>query len=201
MKKTFLPIIALVLVAFVTTTSGITEEDRDMAVTELTRTQDYLTNTLEGLTGTQLEYKPSPESWSIAECVEHLSISEQILGGMLREALKTPADPSKRDSVKLSDEDLLIMITDRGKKSKTNEAFGPTGRFGSHTETLKTFLQKRKEHIEYVKTTNDDLRNHYVQLPFATIDGLQALLFISGHTERHILQMEEIMAHENFPIQ
>ncbi|MBD1260286.1 DinB family protein [Maribacter polysiphoniae] len=201
MKKIILPIIALTLVAFGIGTSGITEEERDMALTELERTQDYLLNTLEGLTESQLKYKPSPESWSIAECVEHLSISEQMLGGMLTEALKTPADPSKRDAVTLSDEDLLIMISSRENKVKTGKAFEPSGKFGSHDETVKAFLQKRGEHIEYLKTTKDDLRNHYGQLPFATIDGLQILLFISGHTERHILQMEEVMAHENYPMQ
>jgi hypothetical protein len=36
-------------------------------------------------------------------------------------------------------------------------------------------------------------------LPFGTIDGLQILLFMSGHTERHVAQMEEVMANENFP--
>jgi hypothetical protein len=60
-------------------------------------------------------------------------------------------------------------------------------------------LTKRGEHIAYLKTTTDDHRNHYGKLQFGTIDGLQILLFISGHTERHVAQMEEVMANENFP--
>ncbi len=42
------------------------------------------------------------------------------------------------------------------------------------------------------------LRNHYAKSPVGTIDGLQILLFMSGHTERHVKQMEEVMAHEDF---
>ncbi|HCO82594.1 MAG TPA: DinB family protein, partial [Arenibacter sp.] len=46
----------------------------------------------------------------------------------------------------------------------------------------------------------DDLRNRYQQLPFGTVDAYQILLFMSGHTERHIKQMEEVMDDEDFPM-
>ena len=53
--------------------------------------------------------------------------------------------------------------------------------------------------MEFVSSTDADLRNHYAQLPFGTIDAYQALLFISGHTERHILQIVEVMENDDFP--
>ncbi|MGB5498672.1 MAG: DinB family protein, partial [Maribacter sp.] len=99
MKKIILPIVLLALVGFGVITSGLTDAERKMAVAELTRTQDRFTSTLEGLSTEELNYKSTPESWSIAECAEHLAISEGMIGGMLTGALKTPADPSKRDSV------------------------------------------------------------------------------------------------------
>lgn len=199
MKKIILPIVILALVGFGITATGLTDTEREMAVVELTKTQNHLTSTIDGLSKKQLNFKASPESWSVAECVEHLAISESMLGGMLQGALKVPANSSKRDSVQISDEKLLAIITNRSQKVKTREAFEPSGKFGSHEETVKEFTAKREKHIEYLKTTNDDLRNHYGQLPFGTIDGLQILLFISGHTERHVAQVEEVMANENFP--
>ncbi|WP_422083123.1 DinB family protein [Ulvibacterium sp.] len=199
MKKVVLPILVLALFGFGLKSPGLTDTDREMAVKELTRTQKYLKQTVKGLSPEQMEFKPSPETWSIAECVEHLAISENIFHGMLQGALKIPADPSQRDSVKLTDQQLLGIIIDRSKKVKTREEFEPKGTFGSYQETLKAFHSKRKAHIKYVKNTQDDLRNHYGQLPFGTIDGLQIILFMSGHTERHIKQMEEIMAHTDFP--
>ena len=156
-------------------------------------------STVKGLNDDQLNFKATPESWSVAECVEHLAISEGMLGGMFQGALKTPADASKRDSVKMSDDELLAMISSRDQKVKTGEAFEPSGKYGSHVETVKAFVDQRAKHIEYLKSTEDDLRNHYGQLPFGTIDGLQILLFMSGHTERHVAQMEEVMAHADFP--
>jgi hypothetical protein len=198
MKKFILPIVLLALVSFGLIDKGLTEEEREFAVGHLTDTQERLLTVTIGLSEAQLNFKSSPESWSIAECVEHLAISEGMIGGMLEGALKTPADPSMRDSVKISDKDLLAMISSRDQKVKTGEAFEPSGKFGSFEETLKAFNTKRAEHIEYVQNTEDDLRNHYGKLPFGTVDGLQIILFMSGHTERHVKQMEEVMAHEDF---
>jgi hypothetical protein len=170
-----------------------------MVVKELNKTQDRLNSIEDGLSEEQLNFKSSPESWSVAECVEHLAISENAIGQMLLGAVQTPADPSKRDSVKMTDEKVLAIITNRDQKIKTQESFEPSGKFGNYEETLNAFNTKREEHIEYMKNTEDDLRKHYGQLPFGTIDGVQIVLFMSGHTERHVKQMEEVMEHEDFP--
>ena len=199
MKKFILPILVLALVSFGVVSEGLTDEEREFTADHMRDTKERLLTVVKGLSEAQLNFKSSPESWSIAECVEHLAISEEMIGGMLQGALKTPADPSMRDSVKISDNDLLGIITSRDKKVKTGEAFEPSGKFGSNAQTLVAFMTKRAEHIAYIRTTKDDLRNHYGQLPFGTIDGVQILLFMSGHTERHIQQMEEVMAHADFP--
>ncbi len=199
MKKVILPIVVLALVGFGVLSTGITDEEREMAVTELTKTKNRLTSTIAGLSEAQLNFKSASESWSVAECVEHLAISETMIDGMLQGALKVAADPSKRDSVQLSDEKMMAMISSRDQKVKTSEAFEPSGKFGSLEETVKEFTDKRDAHITYVKDTEDDLRNHYAKSPIGTLDGLQVLLFISAHTERHVAQMEEVKAHTDFP--
>ncbi|NER12047.1 DinB family protein [Leptobacterium flavescens] len=201
MKKFILPIVMLLLVSFTVSDVNLTDSERQMAVTEMAKTKDYLMKTVKGLSDARLNFKSSPESWSIAECVEHIAISESMIFGMLDNALKTPASPDRRSEVKIPDSQLLKIITDRSNKVKTREPFEPTGKFGSYKATLKEFKKKRSEHIKYLKKTDDDLRNHYAELPFGTIDGLQVLLFMSGHTHRHVDQIKEIMANENFPKQ
>ena len=145
MKKFILPIVALVLVSFGVIAQGLTDEEREMAIVELTKTQERLTTTVESLSEEQLNFKATPESWSVAECVEHLAISEGMIGGMLQGALETPADPSKRDSVQIPDEKLMAMISSRDQKVKTGEAFEPSGKYGSHSETVKAFVDQRTE--------------------------------------------------------
>ena len=90
MKKVILPIVLLALVGFGLITSGLNDKERKMAVAKLTKTQDRFTSTLEGLSAEELNFKPTPESWSIAECVEHLAISEGMFGGMLTGAAGKP---------------------------------------------------------------------------------------------------------------
>ncbi|MCK0135210.1 DinB family protein [Arenibacter sp. S6351L] len=200
MKKVISPIVLLAVLAFGVVKSTLTDAEREFAVKEMTKSHDHFLNTLEGLNEAQLNYKVTDDSWSIAECAEHIAISENMIFGMLQGTLAKEPDPSKRSEVKVSDEGLIAMIEDRSNRVKTSEAFEPSGKYGSFEETVEEFKSKRKEHIEYVKSTQDDLRNHYQQLPFGTVDAYQILLFMSGHTERHIKQMEEVMDDEDFPM-
>lgn len=199
MKKYVLLLMGLIFVSFINFTTELTPEEREMAAAEMTKTQNHLLASLEGLSEAQLNFKSSAESWSIAECTEHLALSENNIFGMLQGALAEEANPARREEVQISDEQLVMMITDRSQKVKTFAAFEPSGKFGSVSNSLAEFEKLRKEHIAYVNTTDDDLRNHFTQLPFGTIDAYQILLFMSAHTERHILQIEEVMAHEDFP--
>ena len=200
MKKVILPLIVLMLLSFSPSPTQLTEEERALAVKHLTETRDHMLQVLEGLSEEQLNFKPTEESWSIAECVEHLAIAENAFEGFLKKTLAEGNIPSLKDSLVFKDEQLMGALTDRSKKFKTAEPFEPSGKFGSHAETVEAFVAKRNEHIEYIKTTEDDLRNHFNQdLPFGTVDGFQVIIFAAGHAERHILQMEEIMAHADFP--
>lgn len=199
MKKIILPLAALILVSFTVSDTPLTKAERKMAVKELMKTQKHLLKTVKGLSEAQLNFKSSPDSWSVAECMEHIAISENMIFGQLEEALKTPADPSRRSEVKMSDEQLLSMIVDRSHKAKAPENFQPSGKYGSYEGALKEYKEKRAEHIKYVKNTDDDLRNHYLPSPIGTVDAFQVLLFMSAHNERHVKQMEEVMADKNFP--
>ena len=58
----------------------------------------------------------------------------------------------------------------------------------------------RKQHatlLEYVRTTNDDLRSRLVERQ--NCDAYQWALLISTHDQRHILQIREIKAHQKYP--
>lgn len=199
MKKLRISVLILALVGFSFNDAKLTDAERQMAVEHLSNSRDNLLADLEGLSEAQLNFKPSAESWSVAECVEHLAISENACDDMIQGAMTEMADASRRAEVTITDEKLLEMITNRTDKVKTSEAFEPSGKFGSYEQTLDAFLSKRNEHIDYIAKTEDDLRNHYSQLPFGTVDAYQVFLFFSGHTQRHTQQIEEVMANPDFP--
>ena len=199
MKKILLPLLLIAMVSFTTINTTLTKEERKLASSEMMKTSKHLQKAVKGLSVEQLNFKASPESWSVAECTEHIALSENNIFGMLMGTLETTPDASKRSEVKMTDQQILEIIVDRSNKVKTQKAFEPSGKWGSHEATLAAFLEKRKTNIEFVKTTEEDLRNRYQQLPFGTIDAFQILLFMSAHTERHILQIEEVKANANFP--
>ena len=179
--------------------AGITDSERKYATDVLTSTSQTLLSKVKALTPAQLAFKADTSSWSVAECLEHIAITENSLFGYSQSALKVPADPSKRSDVKLSDENVLKMITDRSSKFKAQAEVTPTGKFGNTQATLKEFTTSREKHISYIKTTTDDLRNHYNDFPFGKVDAYQTILFMAGHCKRHTAQIDEIMANPNFP--
>jgi hypothetical protein len=199
MKKFGIILLTLMFVGFGLNELKLTDEERSKAIDHLSQTRDNMLSIIEGLSEEQLNYKTSPESWSIAECVEHIAISENNIMEMASGAVQVTADASKRSEVTISDEQLLEMITDRSNKVKTSEAFEPSGKFGSYEKTLEAFTNKRQENIDYIQNTEDDLRHHYAQLPMGTVDAYQVILFMSAHTDRHTKQIEEVMADPGFP--
>ncbi|MEJ6981523.1 DinB family protein [Pedobacter sp. P351] len=197
-KKSLLVAIAFVTMSF-NNSATLTNAERRHAINFLQETQENLLKKLSGLTPEQLNFKADAASWSVAECLEHIAVSENNLFGLTQMALKEPADPSKRNEVKMSDAALVQMITDRSIKRTASETFKPTGKFGSYEATLKEFKTKREFNINYIKTTSDDLRNHYYDFPFGKVDAYQTILFMAGHSKRHTDQIEEIMKNVNFP--
>ena len=199
MKTVIITLSLFTLVAFTSARGGLTKQERAFAAAEMSSSHDHLTIALRNLSEGQLNFKSSSDSWSIAECVEHLATSELAFSEMIQGLLQTPANPANRAEVKISDTDLIAMIKDRSQKVKTQKPFEPTGKFGSYEASLEAFKTKRAANIEFAKTTEADLRNRVQPFPFGSVDAYQILLFMSAHTERHVRQIEEIVVHESFP--
>ncbi len=196
-----LPLVLAIVLAssFKPLDGGLTDAERKAVIDYMKETKERLIKEVKGLTDEQLNFKTSPESWSVAECLEHIAFSEGALFGMLQGTLKEAANPARRSEVKMTDDQVKGMISSRERKVKTQEAFEPKNQFGSAEGSLKEFIAKRDGNVEFTKTTQEDLRNHYAVMPFATFDSFQVLVFIAGHSARHTAQIEEVMANANFP--
>lgn len=197
-QKLLFVLLAVVAMSF-SPVATLTDAERKQAVDLLQETKETLVKKVKGLSKEQLNFKPTADSWSVAECVEHIAISENNIFGFCQMGMKGEADPAKRSEVKMSDEQIVEMIADRTNKVKTSEQFVPSGKFGSFEATLNEFVTKRDASINYIKTTSDDMRNHYNDFPFGKIDTYQTILFMASHSRRHTLQIEEVMANPNFP--
>jgi uncharacterized damage-inducible protein DinB len=179
----------------------LTPAEREAALRSLQATHDQFLRSIAGLTDKQWTFKPAPDRWSVAEVAEHITISESTILGLIQQRLMTsPATPEKREQVKGKDEMILQKMPDRSHKAQAPEILRPTGRWATEADLTKAFEESRKATMDYVRTTNDDLRDHFFDHPaFGTLDGYQWLLVLSSHSQRHTAQIEEVKADPNFP--
>ena len=201
MRKLFFILSLPLIFSFVATNVELTKKEREDAASYFKETQKAVADEIKGMSENQLRWKPADSVWSITDCVEHIALSEKNLFDWAMGTLKAEANPSKRAELKRSDEEIKRTITDRSFRVKTREGFIPMGQFGDAKQTLKVFDERREGLIKYIKETKDDLRNHFAESPFGLVDTYQLLLFLSAHTKRHTLQIEELKANLNFPKQ
>jgi hypothetical protein len=152
------------------------------------------------LSEAQINFRPSPNKWTIAECIEHVTLAEMEFPKILANEMQKPAHPELRNKIKILDEAIQPKMTDRSWKAKSPEIFKPANKNFIAKETISLFNNQRKETIAYVEVTKDDLRNHFWKHPLTgTIDLYQTLLLMSAHLERHTEQIEQIKLSPQFP--
>ena len=184
-------LLALVLPA---SAGPMTQGDRQRLVAHLEMTDSWLQSELKGLSEAQLRFRMKPESWSITDVVEHLSIAEPQYWKQLTDSMK---QPPKTEKLEATDAAILWYGIDRTNRTTTGEARVPTGKVSSVAEPLDKFLKLRATMREYAAKTTDDLRSR--KLLEGNMDVYQWFLMISTHSQRHILQIREIKGDPKYP--
>lgn len=182
------------------TGTPITDTERKHALEQLELSRQSLLTELEGLSPAQLNFKPAADKWSIAEITEHIGLAEMGIGQIVQQTLATPADSLRRKEIKVTDEKIRKILTNRRGKAQSPEMIKPTGRFTNMEMAINFFSNARKNNMALVQSTQEDLRNRYWQHPATgVIDLYQTILLMSAHCERHIAQIKEIKAASDFP--
>jgi len=187
--------------AATTTAPSLTKEERASAVAYLEQSGKEFVAAINSVSDAQWKFKSAPDRWSIAECAEHIAVTEEMIWKLVSEKMmKSPATPEKRAEVAGKDEIILQRVPDRSRKAQAPEQLKPTGRWATRTELLKHFDTIRTAEIAYLKETNEDLRDHFEEHPaFKTMDAYQWLIFNGAHGKRHTAQIEEVKTDANYP--
>lgn len=196
--KTFV-LILLTFTCFAQINAQISEKERQDALAYYDESFKNLQAQTAGLTNAQLNWKPNDTTWSIANCLEHITLTEKGIFDWAMGTLKEPANPSKKNELKNTDEMVKTMVTSREHKAKAPKEITPTGKLGDAKKTFETFNKQRTDIVNYIKNSKDDLRNHFAQTPIGLVDTYQMLLFLNAHTKRHTAQIAEVKATSGFP--
>src|SRR5437773_7043360 len=90
--KPIFALLALAAAPIMAAESGaMTDAERSYLIEQLQQTKKDMLASIKGLSAEQWSFKPAPNVWSVAECAEHIILSEDFLGGYVPQILKTPA--------------------------------------------------------------------------------------------------------------
>ena len=180
--------------------AGMNPTEREFVVGELAASEARLLDVVRGVTVAQASFRTGPERWSIAEVLEHLVVWEGFMLSAIRGALDTAATPEKQAEVAAKDSLVRGLATSRDKPLKSREAARPTGRWSDVGTMLGEFRVRRAQTVEFVESTQADLRSHFfAHVTFGDLDCYQWLGVVGQHTLRHVEQIEEIKRDAGFP--
>lgn len=190
--------VCLLALGAATQAQELSQADKDRALQYLEATKEKVMASTKGLTPEQWNFKPAPDRWSVAECVEHIAATEDFLRGeIVEKVMVAPAAPDR--DVKKADESIVAGVTDRSHKVQAPEPLVPKNRYGSPEASLKHFAESRAKTEELLKDT-PGLRDHALESPAGPkMDAYEWVLLIAAHSERHDKQIEEVKADPKFP--
>lgn len=175
----------------------MTDSEKEFATKQLLEGRDAVLRATSGLTDAQLRFKPRPEDWSVADCVEHLAVTEDLMFALVAKGTANPAgvplDPAK-------DGRMVAAIMDRSRKVTAPTGVQPHGHFASTAAATAHFIESRERALAYASGCTQDLRRLFTPHPLlGEIDCYKCLLLLALHPARHAAQIEEIKQHPEFP--
>jgi uncharacterized damage-inducible protein DinB len=156
--------------------------------------QQTVANKFSALDLAALNYKPTPESWSILECLEHLNRYSQYYNPALARAISHNSDGNYVPGITyswLGKKSLDMVRPENGKKHKTVKHMNPANS-ALGMATIEAFLKHQQELqqlLQAAKSTN--LNKKAIPVEFFKLLKMrigETLEFIVTHQERHVQQ-------------
>jgi DinB superfamily len=172
----------------------LSPQERDMLIDLLVSSQSALVSAVVGVSPAEWTRDPGAGRWSIAQCAEHLALSEEGLLAIVRtQILTSPPAVDAAAVVRGRDGVVVSAMRDRSHRSQTFEALMPRTPAATPAAFIAAFLSRRAATLRYVRETADPLHHHVAPLgPLGDLDAYQWLLLLASHTERHVQQIDEV---------
>jgi hypothetical protein len=178
---------------------SVSQQERKYAVTQLKDSKTSLLEEVKGLSAKQLSYRSPSSQLSIKNCLIQMAVTEKKLWETIANAMKQPANPEKRADIELTDEK-LIELTQQGEIGtlSTNTFKQANSPIETAEEAATIFKSLRNDHIKYMKSSTEDLRNHVVLTPAGWLDCYQLILLMSASTNHCVQLIENIKTEAGF---
>ena len=153
---------------------------------------------VDSLSDDQWNFKGQGVLHSIGEEAEHIALSENDLQQIVTRALGREPEPGRAAGLSGKEDEIKKILTDG---EKLAENFRPKGKLINKGE-VKEFYAAANAKLMRLLNGSKELGTHLFEHPnkdFGWLTGLQWFYYIAYHRERHILQIETIRKHPDFP--
>lgn len=171
------------------------------AISDLHSIADDVRDSFGQLNGEQLNRKPDTESWSVAQCLDHLitinslyfPIFEKLRAGKVTATFLEKYSPFSGFFGRML---IKSMMPENPKKMKTSKKAYPSAseidagiveRFGSHQDELADHIAKISPDVELSTVITSPLAG------FVTYSLDDCLTMLVVHEQRHVLQAKRVM--------
>ncbi|HEY5992933.1 MAG TPA: DinB family protein [Candidatus Udaeobacter sp.] len=177
-------------------------------VAEAEKNNNVARNLASGLTEDQLNWKPAPEKWSIAQCLEHLAVTSSKFDPYFASAL---ARARKANPIKsaLTYRPTLVggwlikqVMPEAKRKVPAPKVFRPSESSAIHG-ALESFLKQQEKFLEFVLATDgvdyNKTRLRSPVTPLMRYSLADAFVVTVVHGQRHLGQARRVRETPGFP--
>lgn len=175
-----------------------TDAQREAAAKLLDDGKEKFLKLIESVTEEQWNFRLAAAAHTIGEEAEHITLSENELPRVILQALRKAPEPKKAKSLKDKETKLRAIIFD---KEKAPESYRTANKLVTKAEVLELYGQANRKLMKLLRES-EELDTHVRRHPNLRIQDLTALqwfYYIAYHRERHIAQIEVLLAHPDLP--
>src|SRR5713226_6967816 len=130
-------------------------DERKYAVRYLEDTRQAFLESTSGLSDAQWNFREAPERWSVADCTEHMAVSEAFVFRIFqRDVLASMPRPEMKEAARGKDELMFSLVPVRSRRVQAPEHLRPVRRWPHPADAVRQFLQARDASIHFAKTSD-----------------------------------------------
>ncbi len=166
---------------------------------KMTKSHISYANSLLNVSEDKLQYKETPKSWSVLECLEHLNRYALFYNKEIHKRMTSSVLPFSETfkSTFLGNKFANDMLPREGMKTmNTFKSKNPNASKLNKESVLLSFIQLQEEllnHLEIAKSKNLDKIKTKTTLPIIKFKLGDTFRFVIHHNERHIVQSKRVL--------
>ena len=167
---------------------------------DIDSTRADLLRSVEGLSAEQRDFRPSPDRWSVAEIVEHLSLVERsvarLVGSLLRKAEESggaPLESGREGGAPFAPVSIAEFVEQTSTQKldapdSARPAGAPLADSLASLRDSRAALHALRERVEHA----DGAAVRFPHPVWGPINLYQWLLFVGAHEQRHLAQINAL---------